>query len=567
MSCRPRFFWPALYLTLLIAVASPTYAAPPQQEGGLLTTTTTNVNLRAGPGVEWKWLAQLNAGTPFLLDGRAPSGTWARGITPAGQIGWVLSENLAAASDQIAALPAIWVETPFTLAPPPGGAPDAAPAPAQPAEATSPPAAASPALPSGGLTVTAANRVNVRAAASVDGGVLATLNPGAPVAVDGKDATQQWARGAVPGGMVGWVAIRHLVITADQVAQLPVVEGGASAAPAAPAPAEAAPAVAPAAETAAPVAAANTAPTRGFSYGGHVDGFGEYAVNQMRRAGMTWTKRQWRYYSGQNPGDAAGLIADAHAKGFRILLGIVGVPEEVNNPGYFEQFAAFVGGVAAQGADAIEVWNEMNIDREWPAGSIDPGRYTEMLRLAYNAIKAANPNTLVISGAPAPTGFFGGCSPNGCDDAPYIAGMARAGAARYADCIGLHYNEGIVGPTATSGDPRGSSGFYTRYFYGMLNTYSRAFGGAKPLCFTELGYLTGEGYPPLPGGFAWAQNVTVAQQAAWLDQAVSLSAQSGKVRLLIIWNVDFTQYGDDPMAGYAIIRPGGACPACEALSR
>jgi len=34
---------------------------------------------------------------------------------------------------------------------------------------------------------------------------------------------------------------------------------------------------------------------------------------------------------------------------------------------------------------------------------------------------------------------------------------------------------------------------------------------------------------------------------------------------MIIWNVDFTRYDDDPMAGYAIIRPGGACPACDAL--
>ena len=550
---KPRLILLAFSLALLVAAVLPAAAAPPAQEGGLLTATTAAVNLRAGPGVEWRRLGRLEAGTPFLLDGRAPSGTWARGITPAGQIGWVLSENLAASGDQIAALPAIWVETPFTLPPPLSGAP----APAALAEAAPPPAA--PAPPASGLTVTAANRVNVRAAPTTDASVLTTLNPGTPVNVDGKDATQQWVRGAVPGGAVGWIAARHLVITADQVLQLPVVEGGASAPPAASAPAEPA--------SAAPPAAVNTAPVSGFSYGGHVDGFGEYAVSQMRAAGMTWVKRQWRYYSGQNPGNTAGLIADAHAKGFRILLGIVGVPKEVNNPGYFEQFAAFVGGVAAQGADAIEVWNEQNIDREWPAGSIDSERYTEMLRLAYNAIKAANPNTLVISGAPAPTGFFGGCSPNGCDDAPYIAGMARAGAARYADCIGLHYNEGIVPPTATSGDPRGNSGFYTRYFYGMLNTYSRAFGGAKPLCFTELGYLTGEGYPPLPGGFAWAQNVTVAQQAAWLDQAVSLSAQSGKVRLLIIWNVDFTHYGDDPMAGYAIIRPGGACPACEALSR
>jgi hypothetical protein len=30
--------------------------------------------------------------------------------------------------------------------------------------------------------------------------------------------------------------------------------------------------------------------------------------------------------------------------------------------------------------------------------------------------------------------------------------------------------------------------------------------------------------------------------------------------------VDFTVYGDDPQAGYAMIRPNGQCPACDALA-
>jgi hypothetical protein len=145
--------------------------------------------------------------------------------------------------------------------------------------------------------------------------------------------------------------------------------------------------------------------------------------------------------------------------------------------------------------------------------------------------------------------------------------MARAGAANYMDCVGVHYNEGIVPPTATSGDPRGNPNHYTRYYQTMVNTYWNAFRGARPLCFTELGYLTPEGYGPLPPGFDWAGNVTVGQQAAWLDQVVGMARRSGRVKLLIIWNVDFDNYGADPMAGFAMIRPGNVCPACDALAR
>jgi hypothetical protein len=57
----------------------------------------------------------------------------------------------------------------------------------------------------------------------------------------------------------------------------------------------------------------------------------------------------------------------------------------------------------------------------------------------------------------------------------------------------------------------------------------------------------------------------VNQHAQWLAEAVSLGANSGKVRMIIIFNVDFTQWGDDPQAGYAMIRPGGGCPSCATL--
>ncbi len=67
--------------------------------------------------------------------------------------------------------------------------------------------------------------------------------------------------------------------------------------------------------------------------------------------------------------------------------------------------------MAAAGADAIEVWNEPNIDREWPNGQVNGANYTQLLAKAYNAIKGANPGTMVVSAALAPTGFVwrGGC--------------------------------------------------------------------------------------------------------------------------------------------------------------
>jgi len=304
----------------------------------------------------------------------------------------------------------------------------------------------------------------------------------------------------------------------------------------------------------------------GFALGGQALGF--TAPQHMHAARMTWVKRQVRYHRGDNPADVNWVIGQARGAGFHVLLSIVGEPGEMapDPAGYTRDFVNFLGGVASLGPNAIEVWNEQNIDREWPSGQISPQAYTSMLSQAWNAIKAANPGVMVISGAPAPTGFFGGgCAAGGCDDLPFIRGMAAAGAANYMDCVGVHYNEGILGPDARSGDPRGNSGHYTRYYSRMFEVYAAAFPG-KPLCFTEIGYLSSEGYGPLPGGFAWAANVTVADQAAWLGRAVTLARSSGRVRLFIVWNVDATRYDSDPQAGFAIVRPGGGCPACASLA-
>lgn len=292
-----------------------------------------------------------------------------------------------------------------------------------------------------------------------------------------------------------------------------------------------------------------------FELGGQVPGFIGHP-DLMKQAGMKWVKFQTR--SG-----GADLVAAGHAAGFKVLLSVIGDKSRVTDPAYWDEYAAWVGGLAASGADAIEVWNEPNIDHEWPEGQISAATYAQLLAKAYNAIKGANGGTIVISGGPAPTGAEAAFPGRVMNDDRFLRELAAAGGANYMDCVGIHYNEGIVSAYQTSGDPRDS--FYSRYYGSMVDLYWGAFGGTRPLCFTELGYLTPEGYGDLPGWFGWAANTSVAEQAQWLAEAASLSGSNGKVRLMTIWNVDFTMWGGDPQAGYAIVRPGGGCPACAAL--
>ncbi|MDW7991345.1 MAG: NBR1-Ig-like domain-containing protein [Anaerolineae bacterium] len=299
-----------------------------------------------------------------------------------------------------------------------------------------------------------------------------------------------------------------------------------------------------------------------FELGGHVADFSFPYASQMRYAGMTWVKTQIRY-----PGDASGVIAAAHAAGFKIQVSALGPASMTGQPGFEQEIARWVAGMAAAGADAIEVWNEPNIDREWQSGLIHPANYTKLLCAAYQAIKAANPRTAVISAAPAPTGYFGGCYPHGCDDKPWMEGLWVAGAANCMDYIGAHHNSGATPPSARSGHPAdGGDRHHSWYFLPQTELYYNIFRGTRQLFYTELGYASQEGVEPFPDNFWWARGNDNSEQAAWLAEAVRLSIQTGMVRCIIVWNIDFLRpIPGDPQNGYAIIRPGGICPACDAL--
>lgn len=542
---RVRVFAAALCAMLILMSVSVVSA----QFSGLDTVTTDRANMRSGPGTEFEIVAALARGTVIRLDGRNQNGNWVRGLTAERQVGWVSSGLVDVSLSDLNTLPFINEDAPVLVS-----APSGAPARSQsaaPSTSTTTVAPRPAASGGAGVIATANSTVNIRAGAGTNFRRLGALSANDRFNVDGRSGGSDWVRGISGSGIIGWVSAQYLSLNSQQIAALPVVSDSTPFTLGAPGSGTTSQAAAPAA----PIT--NSAPVTGFAYGGHVAGLGGATVSAMQRAGMTWVKKQVRI--GSAGGDS---ISSAHSNGFRILLGVVGSPGSVNSPGYFEQYASYVAGLAAAGADAIEIWNEPNLDREWEP-PIDPVRYTELLRLSYQAIKGANPNTLVISGAPAPTGAEGAFPGRVMNDDRYIAGMAAAGAAQYMDCVGAHYNEGIVPPTARSGDPRGD--YYTRYLPDMINLYAGTLG--KPICFTELGYLSPEGYGPLSSLFGWAANTTIAQQAAWLDGAVDFARSSGRVRLVIIWNVDFTNYGEDPMAGYAMIRADGSCPACEALGQ
>jgi hypothetical protein len=307
--------------------------------------------------------------------------------------------------------------------------------------------------------------------------------------------------------------------------------------------------------------------------GGYLSSAEPGAMRLMRDAGMEWVAFHLNYSAAENDAlraSARALIDSAHAQGFRAWvtlgksfrseLGEAFTPEDG-----FELYAQTAGEIAALGADAIQIWEEPNLSLSWFDEKIDPAIYVDLLRQASEAINAANPQTLVVSAPPAPTSAqaaFG--SDSIWNDDIYYQAMASLGAAEYIDCVGVRYTEGVVAPDLAEGDPRDN--YPTRYLVPMIQRGAAAFReSGLPICLSEYGYLAGEG-ELLPDGFEWTVTTNATEQAEWLAEGIQIAAQlsSVRVQMVLIYRVDPT--GETVWDSFAIIRPDGSCPACEAIA-
>jgi VCBS repeat-containing protein/YVTN family beta-propeller protein len=116
---------------------------------------------------------------------------------------------------------------------------------------------------------------------------------------------------------------------------------------------------------------------------------------------------------------------------------VPGTPALGGPPADNQEYAEFVSMVATRYAgkiSAYEVWNEPNYYRFWEP-TPNAAAYTELLKVAYTAIKAADPNAVVIGGVIAAAPDSGTQFVN---SARFVTEMYEAGAAGYFDALSFH---------------------------------------------------------------------------------------------------------------------------------
>ncbi len=357
-------------------------------------------------------------------------------------------------------------------------------------------------------------------------------------------------------------------------------------------------------EETAPSAIQHPWPTTDFGYGVQIHGNAtvgdpDTTMTVVReQLKLDWVKMQVQWWTVHPEPDVEQwfiydtVIKEAQEHDLNVMVSVVGAPAwtrasggENGPPDDYALYAAFLTELLQRfpgQIGAVEVWNEQNLDREWTTGNgISPEDYVRFLQTARDAIKAVDPNVIVISGALAPTGD--GDWIRWANDFDYLDRALAAGMLDYADCVGAHHNGYNVPPNVLVEDTNTLPEAQTAVFRGPFDnqiapdgrpihswTFKstidgyveriRAYDADKKLCVTEFGWATTEGYDQVPEGFEFALDNTLQEQADYIVQAYQLMHDSGDVWLSFLFNFDFGNKGggptDDPVP-YSIVDTNG----------
>jgi hypothetical protein len=211
-------------------------------------------------------------------------------------------------------------------------------------------------------------------------------------------------------------------------------------------------------------------------------------------------------------------LTDAPAWSHPNLTGERGVDFVDAPPENVADFAAYCGAIASRYAgriDGYQIWNEPNLSREWGNQPPDAAAYVELLRACSEAIRAADPNAILISAGLAPTGTWDATA---TPDDMYLQSMYDHGFEQYIDVVGVHA-PGYSAPDVPPEDGAGGNRFFTFRRVEDLRDIMIANGdAARQMAILETGYTT----DPIHPSMAWfavdeptqARNLVAAYQYA-----------------------------------------------------
>ena len=304
----------------------------------------------------------------------------------------------------------------------------------------------------------------------------------------------------------------------------------------------------------------------------------------VKEAGFRWVKQEipWREVEGHAKGawhwDIPDRMMDQiDAYGLKVVVRLGSQPAwasrtelpAISPPDNLQDFYDYVYAVASRyrgRIEAYQIWNEPNLAREWGNRPPNPAEYTELLKIGYQAVKAADPQAIVISAGLAPTTRHDG---EAIPDIYFVQGMYEAGAAAYFDALGVHaagYKsppeadpaEVAADPSLTNGDtaPMELRRVYSfRHVEDIRAIMVHNGDAAKKVVVLEVGW-TVDPRPKSP--YHW-HAVTVEQQDKYLQRAYAYAQANwqpwiGLMSLIYIANPQWDWH--DEQTFWSVVYPG-----------
>ncbi len=303
-------------------------------------------------------------------------------------------------------------------------------------------------------------------------------------------------------------------------------------------------------------------------------------LSMMASSGCEWVRMQftWKdlepFEGAQLSARLAGyerVVDHANDLGLKVLVNVSHAPEWAQTgdpllPAEPEAFASLMGRLAQAFAGRVhawQLWNEPNLIEEIHQ-EVSPMGYLQLARPAYPAIKAADPDAVVVSAGLGPTGLM--YDDWALDDAWYLEmllSLNQGEIANYVDVFALHaYGAGnppdSYWPSNPADNPDWVDGaeFYFRRAEQLHRIMVFAGMNDKPIWITETGWTTPNSNPM----YGYGEWVDEELQAEYVARALEIiQTEWDWVDQVFVWHFNAAPYSgkDGPFYGFSLLDDAG----------
>jgi hypothetical protein len=292
-------------------------------------------------------------------------------------------------------------------------------------------------------------------------------------------------------------------------------------------------------------------------------------LDKLKSAGFGWQKTlfQWRDiepHRGQfDFSESDRIVAASRDAGIKIIGRLDFQPDwargdKAHNgpPDNYDDFGRFVKelvwryktGSPHGTIQALEIWNEPNLAREWghkPVNQAAAGDYVRLLKVGYEAAKAVDPNIVIITAGMSPTGWN---DDTARPDDVYTQWMYDAGAKPYFDVLGAH-GPGFKAPPSVSPEEAANTPLYgghRSFTFRRVEDLRQIMvdnGDAdKQIWLLEFGWTTDQVNP----AYAW-HRVSPDEHAQYIVDSYKWAAKNWApwIGVMALWNMPDPRWNTD----------------------